>query len=495
MNFVRLLVLSGLAAALLAHADAAEDNVWPLWVSQKGATGKTESWESIGPLFYQKPGEPGETWSGFRPIYVRATDANHQITKAAVVLPLYIYRADSESYHWNFLLLITGSGRKAGSSQTAHESPGTFDIWPIWFSRDTGSPETSYRALFPIAGTIKERLGYERLSWVIWPLYFRTESKGATTVSTPWPILRFTSGTEHGFTLWPLFGRVEKPGVWERQFYLWPLIWNNTRQPFEDDPAGTPPTRQVGVLPFYAGITGPGLVSRTYVWPFFGYLDRTKPDHYHESHYLWPLWVQAHGDNRYINRWAPFYTHSVIKGYDKTWVLWPLVRRARWTEDGLKQTKTQLLYFIYRSYEQRSPTNPRLAPASKTHFWPLYSSWDNGAGQRQFQFFSPFEVFFPDNEFARQAWSPLAAIFRYDQRAPGDTRWSALWSLVTWHRTGAAREFHLGPLLSVKSGAPQGRTALLTGVLGWKREPGAKGWSFFWFDFPSKVNKVPVAAR
>ena len=84
-------------------------------------------------------------------------------------------------------------------------------------------------------------------------------------------------------------------------------------------------------------------------------------------------------------------------------------------------------------------------------------------------------MFFPDNEFARQAWSPLAAIFRYDQRAPGDTRWSALWSLVTWHRTGAAREFHLGPLL--------------------KREPGAKGWSFFWFDFPSKVNKVPVASR
>ena len=81
----------------------------------------------------------------------------------------------------------------------------------------------------------------------------------------------------------------------------------------------------------------------------------------------------------------------------------------------------------------------RLAPASKTHFWPLYSSWNNGAGQRQFQLISPFEDFFPDNEFARQALSPLAAIFRYDQRAPGDTRWSALWSAVTWHRTGAGR--------------------------------------------------------
>ncbi len=495
MNFVRFLVLSGCAAVLLARADAGERNAWPLWVTQTDANGQTVSWEAIGPLFYGKPEAPDIHWTGLRPLYVRSTDADHRVTKAAVVFPLYLYRADSETYRWNVLLLIGGSGRQPGAAEPGHEKDGTFDIWPLWFSRNTGVPETSYHALFPVAGSIQERLGYDRLTWVIWPLYFRTESKGATTTSTPWPILRVTRGTEHGFTLWPLFGRVEKPGVWERQFYLWPLMWNNTRQPTEDDPAGTPPTRQVAVLPFYAGITGPGLVSRTYVWPFFGYLDRTKPDRYHESHYLWPLWMQAHGDNRTINRWAPFYTHSVIKGYDKTWVLWPLVRQIRWQEDGLKQTKTQLLYFVYRAQEQRSPTNPRLAPASKTHFWPLYSSWNNGAGQRQFQLISPFEVFFPDNEFARQALSPLAAIFRYDQRAPGDTRWSALWSAVTWHRTGAGREFHLGPLLSVESGASSGRTALLNGVHGWQRAPGAKGWSFFWFDFPSKVNKVPGAAR
>ena len=41
----------------------------------------------------------------------------------------------------------------------------------------------------------------------------------------------------------------------------------------------------------------------------------------------------------------------------------------------------------------------------------------------------------------------------------------------------------------------QGRTALLNGVFGWQRAPGAKGWRFFWFDFPSKVNKVPEPAR
>src|SRR5206468_10740909 len=68
--------------------------------------------------------------------------------------------------------------------------------------------------------------------------------------------------------------------------------------------------------------------SETYLWPFFGYSDRTAPASYHEIRYLWPLFVQGRGDH-YINRWAPFYTHSVNHGYDKQWFLWPVLRRGQ----------------------------------------------------------------------------------------------------------------------------------------------------------------------
>lgn len=229
------------------------------------------------------------------------------------------------------------------------------------------------------------------------------------------------------------------------------------------------------MLPFYTRDTAPGYVSENYAWPFFGYTHRTDPYRYDERRYFWPFLVQGRGDQRRVNRWGPFYTHSVIKGYDKTWFAWPLFRHARWTDNGIAQEQNQVLWFLYWSLTQRSTTNPAAAPAHKTHLWPLFSSWDNGAGQRQLQVLSPFEVFFPTNEPVRQLWSPLTAIYRYDQRAPGDTRGSILFSLVSWKNSPTGREFHLGPLA-------------------WSRAPGTGPWKFSLFDFsPKAVNNTFAA--
>jgi len=249
--------------------------------------------------------------------------------------------------------------------------------------------------LFPIGGTIKSRFAYDELAWILFPLYGRAEKKGAVTTATLWPFIKTTRGTEQGLALWPLFGWRTKPGSFDRRFYLWPLGWNNTIQPAAESPAGTSPRREVGFLPFYTRETAPGLINEIFLWPFFGYSDRQQPKHYHETRYFWPFLVQGHGDDHRVNRYGPFYTHSVTKGIEKTWVMWPIYREKRLSEAGIAQTQRQVLYFLYWSLEQRSLTNPTAAPASKAHFWPLYSTWDNGAGRRQFQFPSPLELFFP----------------------------------------------------------------------------------------------------
>lgn len=501
MTPVRLLAIIGCVAALCARAGAEERNVWPFWVGQKDAAGHVASWESVGPLFFSHPQAAGPdvaqtpgTVAGFRPIWVRTRDVNDTTTEATVLYPLFIYRADSDTYRWTVFNLINRSGPKHGVTVYRADQTVNFDIWPFWFSRDTGSPETTYHALFPIYGTIQDRLGYDRLSWVIWPLYFRTEKAGATTVSTPWPILRFTRGTEQGFAFWPLFGWRDKPGRFHRSFFLWPLGWNNTIQPKDEAPPGASATREVGFIPFYTRDQRTGYINENYVWPFFGYTDRTVPTTYHETRYFWPFLVQGRGDQRYINRWGPFYTHSVIKGMDKTWYMWPLVRRAEWTDDDIAQTKTQFLYVLYWSQEQRSLSNPQAAPADRTHVWPLFSKWDNGAGREQFQLFSPFDVFFPGNNRVREAWTPLFAVFRYDQRTPENKRWSALWSAVTWRHEAGEKEFHLGPLLAIRSRDEQRRVALGRGLVGVKRDA-ERNWHVFWFDFPSKPRNVATASR
>lgn len=485
MRFSRIPALLGLAALLCAPVGAAERNEWPLWVGQTDAGGDhVESWHGAGPLFFSQPLDDGNTAAGFRPVYFNEKNAAGQVTAAYFLYPLFTWRADANYYRWSIYSLINWNSSRAGRGETDRG----FDVWPFYFSRETGDPATSYHAVFPLAGQVTNRFGDDRISWLLFPLYGRFEKHGMVTTAAPWPFIRITEGGgNRGFQFWPLFGQVAKAGVYRDQFCLWPLIYKNER--WRDGPA---PDVQLGFLPFYARAQSAGAISETWLWPFFGYTHRTAPDRYDERRYFWPLLVQGRGDTRYVNRWAPVYTHSVAKGVDKTWLLWPLWRQSKWDEGGLALTKSELLYFVYWSEEQRSLAHPALAPAWKTHLWPLVSVWDNGAGRRQVQLPSPLEVFFPANEIMRLAYSPLFALYRYDRRAPGDVRQSFLFDFITWRREAARTEFHLGPLLSVERRPAQERIALGNGLLGIRRRPGQRVWHLFWLDFhPQKGNNRP----
>jgi hypothetical protein len=501
MNALRLLVLVATAAGLAvapAWADEHEQNAWPVMVRRFDAAGGVESWNAAGPLIFRQPAAVGGSAAGFRPFWVENRDAAGAFRAGYFLYPLFSYTVDENTYKWSVFELIRRTDRRAGAGapDSAFAGRGEFEVWPFWFSRRTGDPELSYRALFPIAGTIRNKLGFERASWTLFPLYVQTEKRGAVTTSTPWPFVRVTRGAAHGFALWPLFSRLERPGISREAYYLWPFGYDRTRLPAPDAPAGTPPRHDVGALPFYARSTGPGYRDENFLWPFFGYTDRTQPNRYHENRYFWPFLVQGRGDDRYVNRWGPFYTHSIVKGYDKTWYGWPLVRHAQWTEAerDIAHDKTQLLYFLYWSETQRSVARPSAPPASLRHVWPLFSAWNDGAGRRQVQVLSPFEVFFPGNQKVRQVWTPLAALFRHDRRDEGVSRTSLLWNAVTWERRApdAHREFHLGPLLGIQSDAGRKRIAIGNGLFGFQRGAGG-GWRMFWLDFRRKPATTPPA--
>jgi len=497
-------ILVGLAFSGTSSSRAEERNYWPFWVGHMAATApdRVEAWTAAGPLVFGRPISPetpaeyGGRAGGVRPFYVWKKDAAGDVREAYALYPLLTYRTGlGGAQRWSMLNLINYSvvppspGEKSDQQAVPHKG---FDVWPFYFSRTTGNPSLDYKALFPIAGQVKQRFGQDRWTWVLFPLYGRFEKKGVTTTTVPWPFIKLVRGDGNtGAELWPLYGQRQKPGVYQERFALWPFFYKN------DSGLGKPvPDQQLGILPFYARDRSEGYLSETWLWPFFGYVDRTSPYRYHARHYFWPFLVQGRGDERYVNRWAPFYTHSVIKGTDKHWVLWPFWRRLEYREGGVDQTKDQFLYFLYHSTTQRSVANPAAAVARKVHFWPLVSSWNNGAGRRQLQILSPFEVFFPWNEPVRLAWSPLVALYRFDRRPDGEVRHSFLWDGVTIHRqpAQAASAFRLGPLLSVDRQPETGRIALLSGLIGLKRRPGQRSWHFFFGEFKPSPASASAAS-
>jgi hypothetical protein len=503
MNVFRSFALAALAAVgfgARAWGQSHERNLWPFLVEHVDAQGRVDSWTAAGPLLFRRPDGEGGTFSGLRPLWLQRHNAQGDFRAGFFLYPLFSYTVDENTYKWSLFELIRRWDRRpsAAPEASAFDQRGEFEVFPFWFSRQSGNPEMSYRALFPIHGTIKNKLTFERLSWTLFPLYVENEKRGAVTTSTPWPFIRRTRGAAQGWAFWPFYSVLDRPGVARDEFFLWPLGYNHVKQPAEDAPAGTPPRHDHGFLPFYAKSTGPGYADVNYFWPFFGRTDRDLPNRYSEVRYFWPFLVQGRGDDRYVNRWGPFYTNSVIKGYDKTWIMWPTFRHATWTdaERDINHEKTQLLFFLYWSERQTSATRAQAPAAEMKHVWPLFSSWDNGAGRRQFQALSPFEVFFPGNEKVRNLWTPLVAIVRHDQRAPDDKRTALLWNLVTWERRAAEerREFHLGPLFSTRTVGEAKRVAIGNGLFGFKREGAGAGWRMFWLDFRAKpVTTSPSA--
>ena len=469
-RFSALLGLAAAAAAWPARAD--ETNAWPLYVGRADAYRGLPSWSALGPLLYSGPAPGPEAGhvSAFRPFYVERSDADGSAVD--VLYPLFFYRRYPDSYSWSVFQLVNHQGIYAGVTKAGGATERRLDVWPFYFSHVSDDPESTYRALLPIHGTIKHQLGFDRLSFTLFPLYVETLRKGTHTTYAPFPFVRAESGAEEGFALWPLGGASRGPGVARHAFFLWPLVWNNTVAPPADALAGTAPGTQVGVIPFYTRERSPASVSENYLWPFFGYTERTSPDRYSERRYFWPFLVQGRGDEATVSRFGPFYTHSDIKGTDSTWVGWPLWHRTEWVYGDLRQTRDQFFYFLYWSGEQRSISH-RAAPAAfKRHVWPVVSVWDNGAGSRQVQVPSPIEVFFPDNPDMRETWARFFSLYRFERRPTGETRHSLLWDAVTWRRNAAAGigEFHLGPLV---------------GVL---RAPSGERWSILGFDFGAKLN-------
>jgi len=493
MNFLRISAGFGLWAALTLGALADEDTTWP------GSVAPTSSvpWAIPGPFLFNDPSPGGGRVGGLRPFYLRWTRPTGELEESTVLYPLFYYRTYADTYEWSIFKLITHYGRTGGGPPTPDAEPHTFDIWPIYFSRDSGDPATSDHAVFPIYGRIRERFGLSDFSWVLFPIYAHSNNHQASTTWVPWPILHVTMGAIQGFGLWPLYGQETRPGYYERHYALWPIFWNNTVEPPPDAPVGMAAAHSVGVLPFYTLDRSPAQTSENFLWPFFGYTHRVSPYHYDEDRYFWPFFVQGRGEDHYLDRWGPFYTHSMIKGMDTIWAPWPFFHQLRWDEGDIAQTRRQFFYFLYWRQEQRKIGNPAAAPAVKLHVWPFVSFWDNGAGRHQYQIPSPLEVFFPDNREVRNTWSPLFALVRYDRQSTGATKVSLLWNTISWEKKApdGRTAWRIGPLLSGEKGPSGRRIAIGHGLFGFRQTADGANWRPFALEFSAHLTNLASAVR
>ena len=410
----------------------------------------------------------------FRPFCVTNVDSATGLGWEASLYPLYCrHDFPDGTYRWSVLELWIGAKSRSMQEQPAKDT----EIFPIYWHYDTGRKEDSYTAVFPIYGTVRNHLFQKEINWVLFPGYLKLSQQDR---SDRYYFFFFRSrtgeGGAHGGAVWPLYGHYEKPGKYDNTYMLWPLMYDNIGAQPESLGGGN--MEKTGFLPFITTETAPGLDSRSYLWPFFGYTNEWAPrKNYHEVRYLYPFVVRARGEYKNADRYLPFYTYETTPDHRKTWYMWPIFKQEDTRIASMDVHKDQVLYILYKNEIQTAPG--RDFKARKTQVWPLFGYSDNGAGKKQFMVLNPFDPIFGGNDMIRQTWTPFFVLYR-SERSGAAVRHSVLWNTFLYERDGQKTDYSVSFLYQRKRAPESSGWNVARGLLKCETRDGATHVSALW---------------
>jgi hypothetical protein len=336
-----------------------------------------------------------ERSSGFRPLLRRATTDRKSRTE--ILYPLYRTEDDAGvtatrllPFYWHDdMPHADGSGSDSDTM-----------ILPI-LAWGSDPAEGGYFLLFPIGGTVKQKLLTDRTTFVLFPLYANTRTGDFHGNHVLWPIIHWGSdGKERSsFRLFPLYMSNVKEGTYSRHSLLWPLFhWGSedlhTKHarsgwmfwPFYGREAGDDGYRSHAVLwPLFLWTDGPTVRERslpypfyrtrtdwtrkddgtleldsdlTWIWPFYGRYDRLEEEH--SGFWMWPIvfwWDVLDGrirEEAFVV--MPFWRSKTRTAKDGTadrwWKAWPLAQgESRPDGSGGWSTLAILPWFSWPEFE------------------------------------------------------------------------------------------------------------------------------------------------
>jgi len=414
----------------------------------------------------------------FRPLYCQF-DAPHAgiLHGRDILWPVGVTRRGEREEHQRFLLAL--------HTDRDVRVPDSRECWwllPVFFVGRNRSRET-YAAIFPILGEIDEIASFDRVRFLLFPLYLETQRGRSRSESILWPIFSHTrsdrvekwrvfplmgiSRTRAGvrrFFLWP-FGHTfdaksPRTGRATRGFFLLPLVGWSVSRPAVD--AATDSRAWTVLWPFFSGATTPRGRRLHCPWPF--YLQQ-KVLHWHllcnlEKRYFWPF----------------FGTRK--RGTDEVYrfLFWPLVHQRR--SGGASKVRQGL--WVLPFYWSATTRADGKSTSTYRQLWPLVRFSRVGKqGRVCFPTLWPGPTPMP----IERNYAPLWRL--YTRRDEGDLRRNdLLWGLVEWStRNSRIEEAGLFPFFHCRRSRARGTATLSVFGGVYHRESGSEGvrHRLFWF--------------
>lgn len=446
---------------------------------------------TAGPFYERVETSAGDTRVSWRPFLFTRIDAPQDAARVREVFwPVYADRSRAEHFSWRFLLAFGGDFDTRDPN-----SPHYAWVFPFWF-QGTSSTGKPYAALFPIGGVLRDFFTYDRIRFLLFPLWMDTDKKDVHGWSVLWPVFARAEGD--GIRRWrvfPLVGAAEKDGEWRRHFILWPL-WTHARY-LKEPTAGY----EWALVPVF-GRAERGVESSWYFLPpFFQFTfgHGGKNEGFRRILAPWPFVRIEDTVNRHKRSFWPLFATSWTDQTRNTYVLWPFFQYTSARSGGQVRKDWSLAPVFHRSVlrplgrsDGMSEEAARPCPRSTyTRLWPLFSSIDRD-GRRV--------VRVPDFSLQRRTGAlernllHMGTLYtRGAESAPRRVEHDLLWGMFRWgHGEDGYRDLRAWPFFQRSRDPGSGRSgwSVLGGLLGRETSPEGSSRRWFWF----RAAPQPLAA-
>jgi len=398
-------------------------------------------WRTLAPLYGIDRNREGG-YTAEHPFLLGRTRVDDRGKGFSYVVPLYVnwFRPEPEGTTRRFLMALPG----------------------FFFQKEHGETHGGW---FPFYGHFEDFLTFDDARFVLWPLYTRADRAERVSKHFLWPFFGTTrGGGEESWHLFPLFGRAQWEGRYDRTYLLWPFFhWQENHLGGGEEV----PEKAWWFFPFFGKKQRGTYEAWTVLWPFFGYARDTRsgfwaldcpwflvriqrgPEPETKRTRFWPIWSRLETKELVATNWLWPFIHlrheddSLLERDSATvvpiWQTWDA--RSKQTGETSKWRKLWPLYRYHRDADWRAGALLDLDPFWRNDIWPRHVT----------SFFRLYE-WEEDDDFRRER--ALLGLYRRERGRGEDRRSIAgLW----------ARRRYEG-----ESGATVRETSLLFGLVRWR---------------------------
>ena len=390
----------------------------------------------------------GATFQTWRPFYSTSVDGERW--RKDYFWPLYTKKGFKEEQYSRFLFF----GYSADFSPDT-ERDRTWVI-PFYF-QGTSAQGENYFAIFPIGGTIYEFLGRDKILFVLFPFYGKSNINDVYTTTVLWPIGSKTSGGGiERFRVWPLYGTSSLENEYQKKFVLWP-IYTSVKYTNDRNPGGG-----FILVPIYGRIITERADNYWFAAPFIRYM---HSDIQWIVHAPWPFIQLADGE-MYKRIFWPLYGKKHLGTLTRQYWLWPLIWNNKTEYARYDQHRRMIVPFFFSTTDViTKPMKQYETGDVMTRYWKIWPlmSWERIHENSRFR--------------TLELW-PL-------RNTPGIERnWAAYWTLYRRMNTdGVVRHDVLWGLYRQTKDPEAFEWSLLKGFAGYKKTQNSRSFRFLFMRF------------